>query len=210
MTLSILNELCESGTSFYQRGYAFGSTGNLSVRVDDQIWITPTGKSLKNLVPDHLACIDLTGRSLNDNQPSKEFPFHLAVYRQRPDARAIVHLHATHSVAVSCLESLDAAQPLPPITPYFFMRVAPLAIVPYFRPGSQQLAEAIEQAAPAHQSMLLRNHGLLCLGTNWNEAVDRAEELEETCRLLFLLRGEQVRHLTSAEIAELQQTFGKK
>ena len=203
-----LANLCETADSFYQRGYAFGSTGNLSVRVGDRVWITPTGKSLKGLSPGHLACVGLDGASLNENRPSKEFPFHLAVYARRADARAVVHLHALYSVALSCLDSFDAEDPLPPLTPYYFMRVAPLAVLPYFRPGSGGLAEAVGDAAPRHNCMLLRNHGVVCSGSTLSEAVDRAEELEQTARLHFILRGERVRRLTAEQVEELKRTFG--
>ena len=203
----ILEQLCEAAESFHRRGYAHGSTGNLSVRIGDSIWITPTGKPLKGLMPGHLACLDAKGESRNENRPSKEFPFHLAVYRQNGDAGAIVHLHSLYSVALSCLASFDADEPLPPLTPYYFMRVAPLAVLPYFRPGSDELAVAVERAARAHACMLLRNHGTICTGANLNEAVDRAEELEQTARLYFTLRGEPVRHLTTEEIEELQRTL---
>jgi 3-dehydro-4-phosphotetronate decarboxylase len=208
MNNPLLEDLCEAAASFYRRGYAFGSTGNLSLRIGDEVWITPTGESLKALAPDGLACVDMEGRSRNQNRPSKELPFHLAVYRQREGARAIVHLHSTYTVALSCLESLDPQRPLPPLTPYYFMRVAPLAVLPYFRPGSAALAEAVESAAPHHHCMLLRNHGLICSGSSLSEAVDRTEELEQTARLYFLLRGEKVRHLTVDEIEELKNVFG--
>lgn len=208
MNNSALENLCEVADSFYRRGYAFGSTGNLSMRVGDEVWITPTGKSLKGLTADKLACVDLQGASRNENRPSKEFPFHLAVYRRRAEARAIVHLHSTYSVALSCLEGFDPQNPVPPITPYYFMRVAPLAVLPYFRPGSQALAEAVEAAAPAHHCMLLRNHGTICAGSDLSEAVDRTEELEQTARLYFILRGHEVRHLTPEEVAELKRVFG--
>lgn len=195
---SILEQLCDSADIFFQRGMAFGSTGNLSVRMGDSVWITPTGLPLHGLTPPKLAEISLHGEPRNDNRPSKEFPFHLAVYRARPEARAIVHLHSTHSVALSCIDS-----PLAAMTPYFFMRVAPLGTVPYHTPGSQALAEAIGEAARHHRCLLLRNHGLVTCGETWNEAVDRAEELEETARLHFLLRGEKIRELTPGDIAEL-------
>jgi len=208
MNNSALENLCEVADSFYLRGYAFGSTGNLSVRVGEEVWITPTGKSLRGLTADKLACIDLRGASRNENRPSKEFPFHLAIYKQRAEAQAIVHLHSTYAVALSCLEGFDAENPLPPITPYYFMRVAPLAVLPYFRPGSEDLAQAVERAAPAHHSMLLRNHGLICSASSLSEAVDRTEELEQTARLYFILRGHDVRHLTADEIAELKRVFG--
>lgn len=204
----LLEQLCDAADSFYSRGYAFGSTGNLSVRVDDQVWITPTGQSLKGLTRSRLARVDLQGRSQNENRPSKELPFHLAVYRQRPEARAVVHLHSTYSAALSCLDSFDPLNPLPPLTPYYFMRVAPLAVLPYFRPGSEELAQAVERAAPSHHCMLLSNHGTVCTGSSLTEAVDRAEELEQTARLYFILRGEQVRHLTPDEVADLKRAFG--
>jgi ribulose-5-phosphate 4-epimerase/fuculose-1-phosphate aldolase len=205
---ALLENLCETADSLYQRGYAFGSTGNISVRAGERVWITPTGKPLKGLKPGQLACVGLDGTSLNENRPSKEFPFHLAVYARREDVRAVVHLHAPYSVALSCLDSFDAEDPLPPLTPYYFMRVAPLAVLPYFRPGSTGLAEAVGEAAPRHNCMLLRNHGVVCAGSTLSEAVDRTEELEQTARLHFLLRGERVRLLTVEEVEELKRTFG--
>ncbi len=207
MEYDALVHLCETAESFYQRGYAFGSTGNISARAGGRVWITPTGKSLKGLRPEHLACVDLEGKSLNENRPSKEFPFHLAVYARREDAGAVVHLHTLYSVALSCLEDFDAENPLPPLTPYYFMRVAPLAVLPYFRPGSAGLAEAVGHAAPRHNCMLLRNHGVVCAGATLSEAVDRTEELEQTARLHFILRGERTRLLTPEQVGELQKSF---
>ena len=203
-----LENLCETADSFYQRGYAFGSTGNISVRAGGRVWITPTGKSLKGLKPAQLACVSPEGASLNENRPSKEFPFHLAVYARREDVRAVVHLHTLHSVALSCLDDVGHGDPLPPLTPYYFMRVAPLAVLPYFRPGSSGLAEAVGEAAPRHNCMLLRNHGVVCAGATLSEAADRTEELEQTARLHFLLRGERVHLLTEEQVEELRRTFG--
>ncbi|HEV7892896.1 MAG TPA: aldolase [Pyrinomonadaceae bacterium] len=202
-----LENLCEAAESFYGRGYAFGSTGNISVREGARVWITPTGKSLKGLSPEQLACVSLGGESLNENRPSKEFPFHLSVYERREDVRAVVHLHTTYSVALSCLDSFDPENPLPPLTPYYFMRVAPLAVLPYFRPGSEGLADAVGDAAAHHNCMLLRNHGTVCAGATLSEAVDRTEELEQTARLYFILRGERTRHLTPEEVEDLKRTF---
>jgi ribulose-5-phosphate 4-epimerase/fuculose-1-phosphate aldolase len=207
MTDALLRQLCDAGDDFYARGDAFGGTGNLSVRVGEEVWITPTGQPLRGLALDRLARIDGEGRPLNGSRPSKEYPFHLAIYQRRPDVRAIVHLHAPHSVAVACLASLDPAEPLPPITPYYIMRVAPLGIVPYFRPGSEQLAGAVGEAVAEHNCLLLRNHGSICTGSTLAEAVDRALELEETARLYFLLRGEPLKRLTPDEIGELRRVF---
>jgi ribulose-5-phosphate 4-epimerase/fuculose-1-phosphate aldolase len=206
-----LENLCEAAASFHARGYAFGSTGNLSVTDGERVWVTPTGASLRRLTVDRLAEIDMQGKPLNGNKASKEYPFHLAAYRNSfSGARALVHLHSTWSVALSCLEELDAAEPLPVFTPYYLMRVAPLAVIPYLRPGSAELADAVGQAARAHDCVLMRNHGFLTLGATMDEAVDRAEELEETAKLFFLLRNEKLRYLTGAERSEIEQVFGRK
>src|SRR5262245_31788750 len=128
---SELAALCDAAVSFHARGYAFGSTGNLSVREGDTVWITPTGQSLRHTTVDSLASINLHGKALNSNKASKEYPFHLAAYNAAgARARALVHLHSTWSVLLSCLDNLDERQPLPVFTPYYLMRVAPLAVVP--------------------------------------------------------------------------------
>lgn len=209
MSQNQLQELCDLAASFFARGYAFGSTGNLSLREGDSVWITPTGRSFRNLEPADLARIDMDGRALNQHKPSKEYPFHLGCYQQAAGrkAAALVHLHSTYSVALSCLAELDEAKPLPLITPYYLMRVAPLAIVPYFRPGSARLGEAVALAARDHDCLLLRNHGLIALGRTLAEAADRAEELEETAKLAFLLRGESLRELTGDEQAEIWRVY---
>ena len=203
MSDPVLEQLCDVANGLYERGYAHGSTGNVSARVGSEVWVTPTGQPLRGLSPDALARLDMGGERLNENGPSKEYPFHLAVYRQRPDARAVVHLHSTYAVALSCLESFDGDESLPPLTPYYFMRVAPLAVLPYFRPGSARLAGAVEEAAAAHHSILLRNHGLICAGSSLPEAADRAEELEQTARLHFILRGERTRALSPDDVQAL-------
>jgi 3-dehydro-4-phosphotetronate decarboxylase len=204
--MDALARLCEMGASFYQRGYAFGSTGNLSIRDGDRVWISPTGRSLRNLQPEEFALVDLEGKVLNDRNPSKESPFHMAAYGAAGErAGAVVHLHSTYSAALSCLK--DPVEALLPITPYYQMRVAPLAVVPYFRPGSPKLGEFVGDAARESNCMLLRNHGMTCLGRTLEEAVDRADELEETAKLLFLLRGRDLQLLTDAEVEEIRLMF---
>ena len=204
----ILEDLCEAGARFYARGYAFGSTGNISVRVGGRVWITPTGRSLAALTPGELACVDLAGDACNANRPSKELPFHAAIYRQRPEANAVVHLHSGYATALACLADLNEAEPLPPLTPYYLMRVAPLGVLPYFRPGSPELSAAVELAARDHHCLLMRNHGTICAGESLGEAGDRAEELEATAHLFFRLRGERVRRLTGDETEDIRRVFG--
>lgn len=119
---AVREEMVAIARSLYQRGYTHGTTGNLSVRLGAQVLITPTGSSFGFVKPEELALANLTnGEAIGTSKPSKELPFHLAAYHVRADVQAVVHLHSTHSVALSCLEELDPANMLPPITPYLVM-----------------------------------------------------------------------------------------
>lgn len=186
---SALADLCDIGATLFARGLAFGSTGNLSVRIDDRIWITPTGGSLRNLAPEGLACLDRAGQPLNDARGSKEAPFHLAIYAARPDAAGVVHLHSPHAVMLACLADLAEDRPLPILTPYYVMRVEPLRVVPYLAPGSPQLADAVREAAATANVLLLRNHGVIAVDQTLGAAADRAEELEESAPPLRAARA---------------------
>lgn len=199
--------LVERGRSLYDRGYAHGSSGNLSVRVGDTILITPTGSSLGRLDPLRLAKVAPDGTSLAGDPPSKEAFLHLAMYAQRPAARAIVHLHCTCAVAVSCLVHDDVANVLPPLTAYHVMRVGPLPLIPYFRPGDRALAAAVGAAAATHRAVLLANHGPVVSGKSLDDAIDGAEELEQTAKLALLLHGRNTRPLDAAQIADLDAHF---
>ncbi len=195
------------GKSLYDRGYAHGSSGNLSARVDDGILVTPTGSSLGRLDPARIAKVAADGVHLSGDKPSKEAFLHLAVYAQRPSARAIVHLHCTCAVAVSCLVHDDPRNVLPPLTAYHVMRVGTLPLVPYYRPGDRALADAVGRLAARHRALLLANHGPVVAGRSLDDAIDSAEELEQTARLTLLLGERPVSRLTPAAIADLEAAF---
>lgn len=195
------------GKSLYDRGYGCGSSGNISLRLDDGLLVTPTNSSLGRLDPARISKLDLDGNHLAGDKPSKEAFLHLAIYQERREERAVVHLHSTHSVAVSCLAEVDPADVLPPITAYYVMRVGKLPLLPYFRPGDKALAEAVRASARRHRAMLLANHGPVVAGKDLDAAVYAAEELEETAKLYLLLRRERTRWLTPAEVEDLQQHF---
>jgi ribulose-5-phosphate 4-epimerase/fuculose-1-phosphate aldolase len=196
-------DIARLGASIFARGLTPGRTGNLSCRVGDEIVVTPTGASLGSLDPDQLAVIDADGRPIRGSRPSKEAVMHAAVYRSRPTARGIVHLHSTHAVAVSCLADVDERSVLPPLTAYFAMRVGRLPLVPYFAPGDPSLSVAVEQMAREHHAMLLANHGSVVAADDLLSAADAAEEIEETARLSLVLRHHPARPLTSAQLAAL-------
>ena len=208
MTETQLRDLLAArGRSLHDRGYAHGSSGNLSVRVPDGILVTPTGSSLGRLDPARISKVAPDGRALSGDPPSKEAFLHLAVYARRPAAGAIVHLHCTCAVAVSCLVHHDPRNVLPPLTAYHVMRVGMLPLVPYFAPGDHALAEAVGELAVRHRAVLLANHGPVVAGSSLDDAVDAAEELEQTARLALLLADRATAPLTAAQVAELEARF---
>lgn len=199
--------LCSLCQSLFQRGYFVGGAGNVSVRLDDGgFLVTPTGGSLGRLLPKDLARIGESGVPLDGPKPSKEFEFHRALFECRPNAGAIVHLHSTYLTALSCIEGLPPDNALRPFTPYYVMRVGYLPVIPYYRPGAPEIARDLVSAATAHpvNAFLLASHGVVVLGTTIEDAVNNAEELEETARLAFILKGEKLRYLSEAEISELK------
>ncbi|MBM3491638.1 MAG: aldolase [Alphaproteobacteria bacterium] len=200
-------ELCRYGRSIFDRGLTHGATGNLSQRLADGFLMTPTGANLGQLDPGGLARLDSEGRHVAGPPPTKEALLHLAMYRRRAQAGAVVHLHATHSVALSALADLPADDLLPPLTAYYVMRVGRLPLVPYFRPGDPRLADAVAEQAGRHHAMLLANHGPVLAASTLAAAVDATEELEETARLFLMLRGQRLRLLSEAQVADLRATF---
>jgi ribulose-5-phosphate 4-epimerase/fuculose-1-phosphate aldolase len=199
--------IAEIGRSMFERRLTFGSSGNISVRIDDGWLMTPTGSSLGRLDPAKLSKLDDAGKLVAGDAPTKESFLHLAMYRERDKAGAVVHLHSTHSVAVSCLHGIDHDDVLPPITAYYVMRVGKLPLVPYFAPGDMALGEAVGRLAAKHSAMLLANHGPVVAGTSLSAAVDAIEELEETARLYLLLHGRPTRYLSPEQIADLKRRF---
>jgi ribulose-5-phosphate 4-epimerase/fuculose-1-phosphate aldolase len=205
------DSIVKVGKSLFDRGITFGSTGNISVRLADEGWLmTPTGVSLGALDPARLARFDAAGRLIGGDKPTKESFLHFAMYKNRASAGAVVHLHSTHSVAVSVLDGLDARDVLPPLTAYYVMRVGRLPLVPYFPPGDEALANAVSEFAGAHHAMLLSNHGPVVAGTTLDDAQFAAEELEETAKLFLMLRGAAVRSLTPAQCADLRRRYDLK
>ena len=205
----IREDICRFGRSLFERGLTPGSSGNISVRLDDGGWlVTPTNASLGFLDPARISRLDANNRLTAGDAPTKEIPLHAALYETRGSARAVVHLHSTHSVAVSMLPELDPRAALPPMTPYYLMRCGPTALVPYYRPGDAAVAGAIKGLAGKYASVLLANHGPVVAGETLESAVFATEELEETAKLYLLLRGMNPRTLSPEQVADLVKTFG--
>lgn len=195
------------GKSLFDRGLTAGSSGNISVRVDNGFIATPTNSCLGFLQADRLSKLDGQGNPLSGDPPTKEMPLHLAFYGTRRSTGAVVHLHSTYSTALSCLTDVDPSDAVPPITPYVVMRVGKVPLVPYKRPGSADIKPLIEALARDHPAVLLQNHGPVVAGANLDAAVFAIEELEEAAKLAVLTRGMAVRWLDEAAIADLDRTF---
>jgi ribulose-5-phosphate 4-epimerase/fuculose-1-phosphate aldolase len=201
------NGLVKWGKSLFERGLTAGSSGNMSVRLDDGFLFTPTNSCLGFLDAERISKLDLSGRHVSGDAPTKELPLHFGFYDQRPSSGAVVHLHSTYATALSCLSDTDPHDAVPPITPYVVMRVGQVPVVPYTRPGSAEVKPMIDALAEKHPAVLLENHGPVVAGTSLEAAVFAIEELEEAAKLAILLRGMKVRHLSSDAIADLNKTF---
>ena len=201
------DSICRLAKSLFDRGLTIGSSGNISVRLDDGWLMTPTGSSMGNLDPNEISKLDLSGNLISGNNPTKESFLHIAMYDERPDSRAVVHLHSTHSVAVSCLADIDKENVLPPITAYYVMKIGTLPLVPYFPPGDINLAKAVKEMASDHHAVLLANHGPVVAGKTLEDAVYAIEELEETARLFLLLKSMKTQYLDQNQVNALTKLF---
>ncbi|MDX0926162.1 aldolase [Sinorhizobium medicae] len=201
-------EICRYGRSLFERGLTPGSSGNISMRLDDGGWlVTTTNASLGFLDPGRISRLDAGGRLVSGDKPTKEIPLHSALYESRGSARAIVHLHSTHAVALTMLPEIDPRAALPPMTPYYLMRAGETALVPYYRPGDPAVADAIRGLAGKYSSVLLANHGPVVAGDSLEAAVFATEELEETAKLYLLLRNLNPRYLSPQQVLDLASTF---
>ncbi len=203
-------QMVEIGKALVRRGFAHGTSGNISARLSDGILITPTNSSLENLDAVQISKLSADGQHLSGDPPSKEVPLHLAVYAARPDDHAVIHLHSTHAVAVSCLAGTDPACVFPPITPYSRMRLGLVQLIRYHRPGDPAVAAAIEERAAEHHVLLLANHGSVVSAKSLLDALYISDELEETAKLFILLLREQRNDLSADAVEELDRYFPRK
>jgi len=201
-------DICFWAASMFNRGLTGGASGNISVRTPDGgLLVTPTGSSMGRLDPARLSRFDADGRHIGGDAPTKEMPLHAAFYDTRTGTGAVVHLHSTHSVALSMLPDTDSDNALPPLTPYAVMRVGKVALLPFFLPGDAAMGDALRGLGGKRAAVLLANHGPVVASKDLEAAVFAMEELEETAKLALLLRGHTPRALTQAQIGALVQKF---
>lgn len=205
---ALREQMAQMSKSLFDRGFSVGSAGNISAAVDDGLLITPTNSCLGFLDPARISKLDGNGNHVSGDKPSKEVFLHRAFYETRPQTGAVVHLHSTFATALSCLTDTDADDCIPPLTPYVVMRVGQVKLVPYVRPGDERAGDLIRQLGGRFVAVLLANHGPVVTGGDLASAVYAAEELEETAKLLVLLRDAPKRMLTAANVQELKAVFG--
>ncbi|MFE6483166.1 class II aldolase/adducin family protein [Streptomyces sp. NPDC057757] len=202
------HDLAAAGAHLAALGLSPGSSGNLSIREGSRVLITPTGTDLAAIDPDGLAVLDLDGTHRDGPRPSKEFPLHTAFYRRDPAARAVIHLHSRHATAAACRPAWSQHSALPPLTPYFVMRVGQTPLLPYAPPGDPRQATELEQLPFPFRAALLQNHGPVVSGPSVSTAMDAAIELEETAALILALGPLPARLLTNTEAGALAEKYG--
>ncbi len=206
-------EICRVGKSLFERGYAHSTAGNISVKTDDGFLITPTDACLGFMEPAQIAFVDLQGRQVSGSPASKTLSLHQAIYASDPQARCVIHTHSTHLVALTLQGVWSAQDILPPLTPYYVMKVGHVPLVPYHRPGDPEVARVVAGliASQVAAGKPLRAVMIERLGPNvWHQSLAAAmatlEELEETAKL-WLLGGRSLAALTEAQIDELRSRF---
>lgn len=201
-------EICLFAKSLYDRGLAHGSTGNISVRLDNgTLLVTPTNSSFGFLDPAELSHIDETGNHVGGSKPTKELSLHTAFYQTRgAQTGAVVHLHSHASVFLSLLQDTDPDNMLRPLTPYPILKLGEVKMLPYFAPGDPAMGDAIRDLNGKHSAVVFANHGPVVAGSEIAAAVYAMEELEAASRLTIESRNLHVNELSRDQISLLSQT----
>jgi len=202
-------QICILASSMFQRGITHGSTGNISVRLeDDDILVTPSGSSFGRLDPNDIVKVTKSGQFIGFLTPTKELPLHKAFYETRGlKSGAVVHLHSTHSVALSMLPGIDEDSVLPSYTPYSIMLLGKVKLLPFFVPGDPAMGDAIRGLAGKRSAVLLANHGPVVSGKDLESSVNAIEELEATAKLALILKGADAKVLDNAQINSVVKKF---
>ncbi|MFT4066776.1 aldolase [Paraburkholderia sp.] len=203
----IREEICVNGQSLYARRYTVGTAGNISARLEDGWLITPTDACLGRLDPNDIAKVDLQGNHISGSRPSKTLALHRRIYENNPDAHGVVHTHSTHLVALTLAGVWNTNDVLPPVTPYYVMKVGHVPLIPYRRPGDPAVAEEVAALASKVRAVLLERLGPVVWDKSVSQASYALEELEETAAL-YLSAMPRPEPLAESAVEELRTTFG--
>ncbi|GAA1488086.1 class II aldolase/adducin family protein [Brachybacterium sacelli] len=205
--MTVMDDLIAAGRALVDAGLSPGTSGNISARDGDRLLVSGTGAPLGALDPSDFAVVSLGGTVLGGAKASKETPLHLGFYGRSSGNHAVVHVHSPQATAFSCTEPWSRASAIPPLTPYFVMRVGSTPLLPYRMPGSPQLGDDVLEAPGEFRAALLANHGSVVAGISLPDAVERAVEVEEACRIALLTASAPRRELTDEQTADLSQRW---
>lgn len=203
-----IKELIDYSRLLFERKLIHASGGNTSVRDGDTVWISQTGAELGALTPELVVQVDLNGTVIHGSRPSKEMGMHLAMYRARPDTRAVIHAHPTFSIAHSTRIDSATHDAVPPYTAAFYVRAGLVPLVPYHPSGARSLHQAVVQLATHYHALLLRQHGLLVAGRSMADALGVVEEIEQCCHIA-LLTGETGEALSADQCRAIDGSLGR-
>lgn len=199
--------ICSVGASLFARGHAVGTAGNISAKLDDGWLITPTDACLGRLDPARIVKVDLSGQAVSGDKPSKTLALHRGIYARNAEARGIVHTHSTHLVALTLAGVWRDTDVLPPITPYYVMKVGHIPLIRYRRPGDPAVAAEVAALADRVRGVLLDRLGPVVWAPDVEQASAVLEEFEETARL-WLMTNPKPAPLDERALDDLRQNFG--
>lgn len=190
-------------------GLTICSSGNISWRIGDEVLLSGTGSWVPSITKEKVSICKLeNGEVLNGVKPSMEHMFHLGVLRERPDVNVVLHFQSPYATAVACMKEVPKDFNVTAEVPCHVGSDIP--VIPYYRPGSKELADSVIEAMKSHNSVLLRKHGQVVCGKDFNEAFEKAMFFEMACRIIVLTNGEYLT-LSNDEIDDLETyVLGKK
>ena len=184
--LDIKNEICSVGRKLWLRGFVDGNGGNISYRIgEDEVICTPTLFSKFDMTPDDLCLIDLSGNQLAGRlQPTSEVQLHLEVYKNAPQAKAVVHCHSPYATACAICGHVPPTS----LSSEFDVFIGRVALAPYETPGTMEFAETVRPFVARHNAILLANHGVMCWADTPTHAEWYVENLETFCQTFMIAR----------------------
>ena len=203
------DEICRIGAALFNRGYVHSSAGNISARLEDGYLITPTDACLGFLDPARIAKLDRNVQQVSGDRASKTILLHSEVYKEDDRINGIVHTHSTNLVALSLLPDTDPQAMLPPLTPYYVMKVGPVPLIPYRRPGAPEVISLVKPHVRSFRGVMLASLGPVVWGPTVSAAAFALEELEETAKLWLMTKDHAPHILSEEQVAELHKVFGK-
>jgi len=199
----VKKEIVEIAKRLYQKGYVAANDGNLSVRKNDRIVVTPTMKSKGFLRVNDLVTVDLKGRRIAGKiRPTSELLLHLFVYKKREDVGAVIHAHPPYGTAAA-VAGLELSED---VLPELFLSLGKIPLAPYGTPSTQELPDSVSKLILKHDAILLRNHGVLTVGKDLEDTYFKLERMEHFAQILFVANSlGKVTKLSRKQIEKLQR-----